>query len=90
MASGSYPQKYETGCKITGLGCDGQIADAVIYHAGTALSDDGYKTSGGRVLGVTATAASLEIALQKVYKAAETIRFNGAHYRKDIGKQAVK
>jgi len=90
MASGGYPQKYETGCKITGLGCDGQIADAVIYHAGTALSDDGYKTSGGRVLGVTATAANLELALEKAYNAVEKICFVGAHYRRDIGRQALK
>jgi phosphoribosylamine--glycine ligase len=59
---------------------------AVVYHAGTEFKNDSFYTAGGRVLGVTATAPSLNLALEKAYKAAGKISFEGIHYRKDIGK----
>jgi phosphoribosylamine--glycine ligase len=88
LASGGYPASYKTGFAIGGLDIDGNIKDseAVIYHAGTEYKDGSFLTSGGRVLGVTTCAPSLDSALEKAYKAAGTIRFDGVHYRKDIGK----
>ena len=90
LASGGYPEKYETGKEITGLDEKGQCAGARVYHAGTKLSDDGkFLTAGGRVLGVTASGETLRAALDDAYKAAEQISFDGVHYRKDIGKRAL-
>ena len=57
-----------------------------MYHAGTALKDGKLVTSGGRVLGVTALGKTLDEALDKAYAAVEKIHFDGAHYRKDIGR----
>lgn len=57
LASGGYPQSYEKGLPISGLDAHGQADGVTIYHAGTALADGGYKTAGGRVLGVTAGGA---------------------------------
>ncbi len=90
MASGGYPQKYETGKEIFGLDDNGQVENAFVFHAGTKLADGKYLTNGGRVLGITATAKTLDKALEKAYNAVEKIKFDGAHYRKDIGAKAVK
>ena len=86
LASGGYPDSYKTGFKIKGLNENGGVKDAVIYHAGTKFDGGNFYTSGGRVLGVTATAKSLDAALDSAYSAAEKINFEGIHYRKDIGK----
>ncbi|WP_195985305.1 phosphoribosylamine--glycine ligase [Clostridium sp. D33t1_170424_F3] len=86
MASGGYPGSYPKGLEITGLDENGQVDGATVYHAGTKLENGKFYTSGGRVLGVTATGATLEEALQKAYAAVEKIHFDGAHYRRDIGK----
>ena len=92
MASGGYPEKYETGKEITGLDEKGQLADgkAFVYHAGTKFEDGKFLTSGGRVLGVTATADSLKQALNKAYEAVGEIAFEDAHFRKDIGQRALR
>ncbi|MGN0649048.1 MAG: phosphoribosylamine--glycine ligase [Oscillospiraceae bacterium] len=89
MASGGYPEKYETGKVISGLDENGQNPNAYVYHAGTKLEDGKFLTAGGRVLGITATADTLEEALKKSYAAVETITFEKAHYRKDIGRRAL-
>ena len=89
MASGGYPKSYPKGIEISGL-TDGQLDGVTVYHAGTAINDDKLVTSGGRVLGVTALGSDLNEALEKSYKAVEQISFEGAHYRKDIGKRALK
>lgn len=89
MASGGYPEKYETGKPISGLDENGQVEGAYVYHAGTKLEGDTFLTSGGRVLGVTATGDDLKSALDSAYKAVEKISFEKAHYRKDIGKKAL-
>lgn len=89
MASGGYPEKYETGKPISGLDEKGQTDGAYIYHAGTKLADGQYLTAGGRVLGVTATGSGLKDALDKAYRAVEGISFEKAHYRRDIGKKAL-
>lgn len=86
MASGGYPVKYEKGKVITGLDENGQLPGVTVYHAGTAEKDGQLVTSGGRVLGVTALASTLDEALQKAYEAVEKIHFDGAHYRRDIGR----
>ena len=91
LASGGYPVAYEKGKEITGLQ-QGQLPDApdvTVYHAGTALKDGKLVTSGGRVLGVTATGDTLPHALETAYRAARRIRFEGAHMRSDIGRRAL-
>lgn len=91
MASGGYPQSYPTGIEISGLDENGQSeADAYVYHAGTKLDGDRFLTAGGRVLGVTATADTLREALDKAYAAVDTIEFENAHFRKDIGRHALE
>ena len=90
LASGGYPLAYEKGKEITGL-VNGQLpgSDAIVYHAGTAVQDGRLVTAGGRVLGVTATAADLPAALEKAYAAADSIHFDKLHRRSDIGARAL-
>ena len=88
MASGGYPKSYPKGIEINGL-TNGQLDGVTVYHAGTKLVDGKLVTSGGRVLGVTAMGDTLEKALEKSYDAVKKITFDGAHYRKDIGKKAL-
>lgn len=82
MASGGYPKAYEKGKEITGLA---DVKDSFVFHAGTAVRDGAFVTSGGRVLGVTAVAPTLEEAIRKAYADVEKIHFEAAHYRRDIG-----
>lgn len=89
MASGGYPKSYPKGIEITGLS-NGQLDGVTVYHAGTKLQDNKLVTSGGRVLGVTALGDTLENALKKSYNAVKKIHFEGAHYRRDIGKRALE
>ena len=88
VASGGYPKSYQKGC-VMDFGKAEELPDVTVYHAGTALKDGKLVTSGGRVLGVTATGKDLETALQKAYAAVEEIHFDGAFYRKDIGQRAL-
>ena len=88
LASGGYPVSYKKGYPISGLD---QVQDAVVFHAGTKAAEDGsIVTNGGRVLGVTATAATLEQAIDKAYAAAKPISFQDMHYRTDIGRIWLK
>jgi phosphoribosylamine--glycine ligase len=89
MTSGGYPGNYETGKPIDGLAEANAMPDVVVFHAGTRREGNRLVTSGGRVLGVTANAPTLEQALGKAYAAVEKIHFAGAHYRSDIGAEAV-
>ncbi len=86
MASGGYPVAYKKGIEITGLDENGSVDGAIVYHAGTKLDGDKMLTNGGRVLGVTAKADTLDEALDKAYAAVKKINFDGAHYRTDIGR----
>lgn len=86
MASNGYPGSYETGFPIT---IPDDLKDNV-YVAGAKEQDGGLYTSGGRVLGVTAVANSLEEAVKLSYKRVERVQFQGAYYRKDIGKKALE
>jgi phosphoribosylamine---glycine ligase len=85
MASGGYPGKFETGKEIRGLADAARVADVKVLHAGTKRVGDSIVTSGGRVLGVTATGKTLNIALEKAYEAVGKIQFGGMRYRRDIG-----
>jgi phosphoribosylamine--glycine ligase len=86
LASAGYPGKFETGKAIDGLPEAAKIPDVKVLHAGTKRVGEQVVTSGGRVLGVTATGSTLGISLQRAYDGAGRIRFDGMHYRKDIGK----
>src|SRR2546422_5295574 len=90
MSSGGYPGTFEVGKRITGLDEAEKVEGVKIFHAGTTKHDDGYFTAGGRVLGVTARASDLTMAVQRAYQAAGKISFEGAHYRKDIAARALK
>ena len=88
LASGGYPSHYEKG-KVMTLP-ENTPANVTIYHAGDKLAQDGrLVTSGGRVLGVTATAPTLQQALADAYAAAETVDFDGKYMRHDIGRRAL-
>ncbi len=86
MASGGYPLSYKKGIEIFGLDENGQVDGATVYHAGTKYENGKFYTNGGRVLGVTATAPTLDEALKKAYGAVDKIKFEGAHFRHDIGR----
>jgi phosphoribosylamine--glycine ligase len=86
LASGGYPGKFDTGKEILGLADAARVPDVKVLHAGTRLAGDLIVTSGGRVLGVTATGDTLSAALEKAYEATGKIQFDGMHYRRDIGK----
>ena len=84
LASGGYPQEYKKGYEIYGLD-KAEDAGALVFHAGTKLENNVYKTNGGRVLGVTATGNSLDAAIKEAYKYVDMVSFNDMHFRKDIG-----
>jgi phosphoribosylamine---glycine ligase len=90
MASGGYPGTFEVGKMITGLDDAAAVEGVKVFHAGTSKRDGAFYTAGGRVLGVSARGADLETAVSRAYQACEKIRFDGAHYRKDIAGRAMK
>ena len=92
MAAHGYPEAPRKGDAITGLPPEADdVDDAMVFHAGTALDQDGVlRTSGGRVLCVTALADNVKQAQQRAYDVARGIYFDGAQYRRDIGHRAVK
>ena len=90
MASGGYPGTFEVGKKIDGLPEAAQVEGVEVFHAGTSTRNGDFYTSGGRVLGVTARAESLESAVERAYEACEKIKFDGVHYRRDIAGRAVR
>ena len=87
LAARGYPEKPETGARIGGLEEASRFPSVRIFHAGTGRAEDGsLVTAGGRVLGVTATGATLDEALARCYESASRITWDGLHYRRDIGK----
>jgi phosphoribosylamine---glycine ligase len=90
MASGGYPGTFDVGKKITGLDEASRVEGVKVFHAGTSKRNGSFYTSGGRVLGVTARAGSLQGAVERAYGACGKIGFDGMHYRKDIAGRAVK
>lgn len=89
MAAGGYPGKYDNGHVIQGIQ-DAQKQGAYVFHAGTATCDGHVVTNGGRVLGITAIAPTIEQAVGKAYQAIDQINFTDMHYRKDIAHRAIK
>ena len=89
MASGGYPGSYRKGLAVAGLKEAAALKNVVVFHAGTKLEGGQVVTSGGRVLGVTATGKDLPAAVQCGYAAASKIKFDQAHYRKDIAHRAL-
>ena len=85
LASGGYPGPYEKGKVITGLEDVMGIPGITVFHAGTKYENGQYLTSGGRVLGVCGTGATIADARKTIYDAVGLIRFDGMHYRRDIG-----
>ncbi len=89
MASGGYPNPYQTGKVITGLSEASAIEGVTVFHAGTEQDGDDVVTAGGRVLGVTAVADGLAAALVQAYRGVNAIHFADAHFRRDIGYRAL-
>jgi phosphoribosylamine--glycine ligase len=89
-SSGGYPGSYKNGLPITGLAAAVQVPGVQVFHAGTAQVGGQIVTAGGRVLGVTAAADSLDQALARAYQAMAEISFEGMYYRRDIGHRALK
>jgi phosphoribosylamine---glycine ligase len=90
LASGGYPGKYAIGREIHGLERAGSVEGVAVFHAGTKREKEGYYTSSGRVLGVTAVGDNLEAGRRKVYEAVHNIQFLGCHYRRDIALQGCR
>lgn len=84
MASGGYPVSYKKGYEINGIK-DAEAEGAVVFHAGTAVKNGKTVTNGGRVLGVTATAKTLDEAIKKAYEYVDKISFKDEFHRSDIG-----
>jgi phosphoribosylamine--glycine ligase len=89
MASGGYPGSYVKGKVITGLDAADALPGTKVFHAGTALRDGQVVTNGGRVLGVTALGRDLQAAQTAAYTAVEHLKFEGAHFRRDIAAKAL-
>ena len=89
-SSAGYPGSYKTGFPISGLGSAAQVPGVEIFHSGTSRLSSQIVTSGGRVLGATATADSLSDALTRAYQALAEIQFEGIYYRRDIGHRALE
>ena len=90
MASHGYPGNYEKGKVIHGLAAAGSMPNVKFFHAGTRQEAGEIVTSGGRVLGVTAWAPDLASARTAAYAAVESVRFEGAQWRTDIGAKGLK
>ncbi|MBX4200127.1 phosphoribosylamine--glycine ligase [Candidatus Parcubacteria bacterium] len=88
LASGGYPGKYHTGIQISGM--DKTIdRSVVVFHAGTKIENGRFLTNGGRVLNITAIDKTLKKSLDRAYKTASLINFQGKQFRKDIGRKAL-
>ncbi|MBA3961266.1 MAG: phosphoribosylamine--glycine ligase [Chthoniobacterales bacterium] len=89
MASAGYPEKFETGKKISGLADCAKMENVHIFHAGTRRNNGDVLTNGGRVLSVTALGDSLGEARALAYEAVSKIDFEGCYYRRDIALAAL-
>jgi phosphoribosylamine--glycine ligase len=90
LASGGYPGSYPKGLPIAGLDAAAREEGVVVFHAGTAREGGRVVTAGGRVLGVTARGATVREAVDRAYRAAGKISFEGMHYRRDIARRALE
>lgn len=87
MVSGGYPEGYKKGIPMSGFN---DVHKSIVFHAGTAQNDDQIVTAGGRVVSLTAMGDSIEEAREKAFADVEKIKFDGAYYRRDIGKDLMK
>ena len=91
LASAGYPGSYEKGKVITGLDAANALEDVTVFHAGTAVDDEGnVVTAGGRVLNVTAMGDTFQAARERAYEACALIDFEGKQNRTDIGLRAIR
>jgi phosphoribosylamine--glycine ligase len=89
MSTKGYPGEYPKGMEIQGLNEVKSMEDIMVFHAGTTVKNGKIVTDGGRVLGVTALGETIKEAIDRAYQAVEIISWEGAYYRKDIGKKAL-
>jgi phosphoribosylamine--glycine ligase len=89
LASGGYPDDYQTDKPIFGLDQVSAMKNVIVFHSGTKYTKDKIVTGGGRVLGVTAIGNTLEETIDRAYRAVEKITFDSAYYRSDIGKKGL-
>jgi len=89
-SSSGYPGAYKTGFPISGLSAAARVPGVEVFHSGSVRLGNQLVTGGGRVLGVTAVAGSLEEALNRAYQAMAEIEFEGMYYRRDIGHRALR
>lgn len=89
VASGGYPGKFDTGYPISGIE-KAESTGAIVFQAGTRIQNGQLVTSGGRVLGVTASAADLPAAINRAYCGVACIMYDKLHYRQDIGRKGLK
>jgi phosphoribosylamine--glycine ligase len=87
LVAGGYPGEYRKGDVLTGVE---KVEDAIVFHAGTTSKDGEIITSGGRVMALTGTSNTLERAIQKSQRAAQTIQFEGKNFRRDIGLDVLR
>jgi phosphoribosylamine--glycine ligase len=89
LASGGYPDRYETGKIISGVGDAAKLGGVQIFHAGTKRVNGEIVTAGGRVLAVTALGSTIGTARARAYEAVARIHFENCHFRRDIALTAV-
>lgn len=89
MSSAGYPGSYKKGFPISGIEDAEREGGVQVFHAGTAVKDGRLVSNGGRVLGVTAVDKDIRSAIGRGYRAAEKIQWEGAYYRRDIGRRAL-
>lgn len=89
LASGGYPGKFDVGFPVKGIE-QAEAMGATVFHAGTRMQDGQLVTSGGRVLGVTASGADLPSAITQAYSAVARVSYENIHFRRDIGRKGLK
>jgi phosphoribosylamine--glycine ligase len=89
MASGGYPEAYDTGFPISGIDLAEAPGDVIVFHAGTGRKDGQLVTNGGRILGVTAMGDTIKSSIDRVYEAVGKIDFDKAYFRRDIGHRVL-
>jgi len=90
LASEGYPGSYPKGREIHGIDTVNHQENVTVFHAGTVRRDGRYLTAGGRVLGITARGRTLQETIDRAYRAVDGIRFEGMHFRRDIGRKGLR
>jgi phosphoribosylamine--glycine ligase len=90
LASGGYPESFQSGCPIDGIADAEQIPGVAVFHAGTAVRDGRLVTAGGRVLTVVGSGSDFQEAIRRSYAGVDKISFEGMQYRRDIGRKALQ